>query len=70
MKFAFQFQRNVSVTQLKFLIDAMKATQQSRLESERVSLAKVVSSKNCLNLTSNRLTLSGKSQEHKNYGNC
>ena len=52
MKFAFQFQRNVSVTQLKFLIDAMKATQQSCLESERVSLAKVVSSKNCLNLTS------------------
>ena len=39
MKFAFQFQRNVSVTQLKFLIDAMKATQQSCLESERVSLA-------------------------------
>ena len=72
-EFAFQFQRNVSVTQLKFLIDAMKATQQSCLESERserVSLAKVVSSKNCLNLTSNRLTLSGKSQEHKNYGNC
>ena len=37
MKFALQFQRNVSVTQLKFLIDEMKATQQSCLESERVS---------------------------------
>ena len=26
MKFALQFQRNVSVTQLKFLIDEMKGT--------------------------------------------
>ena len=37
MKFALQFQRNVSVTQTKLLIDEMKATQQSCLESERVS---------------------------------
>ena len=37
MKFALQFQRNVSATSLKFLIDEMKATQQSCLESERVS---------------------------------
>ena len=37
MKFALQFQRNVSVTQPKLLIDEMKATQQSCLESERVS---------------------------------
>ena len=36
MKFALQFQRNVSVTQLKFLIHAMKTTQQSCLESERL----------------------------------
>ena len=36
MKFALQFQRNASVTQLKVLIDAMKTTQQSCLESERV----------------------------------
>ena len=34
---ALQFQRNVSVTQPKLLIDEMKATQQSCLESERVS---------------------------------
>ena len=50
MKFRLQFQRNVSVTQLKFLIDAMKTTQQSCVESERVS------SKICLNLTTQRLT--------------
>ena len=37
MKFALQFQRNVSVSQLKFLIDAMKTTPQSCLESEHVS---------------------------------
>ena len=37
MKFSLQFQRNVSVTQLKVLIDAMKTTQQSCLESERGS---------------------------------
>ena len=37
MKFALQFQSNVSVTQLKYLIDGMKTTQQSCLESERVS---------------------------------
>ena len=37
MKFSLQFQRNVSVTQLKFLIDAMKTKQQSCLESERGS---------------------------------
>ena len=50
MKFALQFQRNVSVTQLKFLIDAMKLyTQQSCVESKRVS------SKICLNLTTIRL---------------
>ena len=37
MKFALQFQRKVSVTQLKFLIDDMKTAQQSCLESEHVS---------------------------------
>ena len=37
MKFILQFQRNVSVTQLKFLIDDMETTQQSWLESEHVS---------------------------------
>ena len=37
MKFSLQFQRNVSVTQLKFLIDAMKTLQQSCLEFERGS---------------------------------
>ena len=36
MKFALQFLRNVSVTQLKFLIHAMKTTQESCLESERL----------------------------------
>ena len=39
MKFASQFQRNVSVlTQLKVLIDAMKTSKQSCLESKSVSL--------------------------------
>ena len=38
MKFALQFQRNVSVTRLKLLIHAMKTTQQSCLESERLFL--------------------------------
>ena len=33
----FTLQRNASVTQLKFLIDAMKLTHQSCVESERVS---------------------------------
>ena len=37
MKFSLQFQRNVSVTQRKFLIDAMKTTQQSCLESDHGS---------------------------------
>ena len=32
-----QFQSNVSLTQLKYLIDGMKTTQQSCLETERVS---------------------------------
>ena len=36
MKFALQFQRNVSVTRLKLLIHGMKTTQQSCLESERL----------------------------------
>jgi len=45
----FKLQRNMSVTQLKFLIDAMKLTQQSCVESERVS------SKICANLTTIQL---------------
>ena len=45
----FTLQRNVSVTQLKFLIDAMKLTQQSCVESERVF------PKICVNLTTIRL---------------
>ena len=45
----FTLQRNVSVTQLKFLIDAMKLTQQSCVQSERVF------SKICVNLTTIRL---------------
>ena len=45
----FTLQRNASVTQLKFLIDAMKLTHQSCVESERVS------SKICFNWTTIRL---------------
>ena len=44
----FTLQRNVSVTQLKFLIDAMKLTQQSCVESKRFF------SKICVNLTTIR----------------
>ena len=36
MKFSLQFQRNVSITRLKLLIDAMKTTHHSCLESERL----------------------------------